>query len=122
MDRCRAICEGLERKGFASTNVVLGIGSYTYQYNTRDTFGFAVKATYAVVNDSPINIWKDPKTDSGIKKSAKGLLCVDNAKRLIEEVSVEEANTGLLKTVFENGHLVREDSLFDIRETLRGAK
>ena len=119
MDRCRAICEGLERKGFASTNIVLGIGSFTYQYNTRDTFGFAVKATYAVVDGKPINIWKDPKTDDGLKKSAKGLLCVDNAKRLIEEVSVEEANTGLLKTVFENGHLMKETSLSEVRETLR---
>lgn len=119
LDRCRAICEGLEKKGFASTNIVLGIGSYTYQYNTRDTFGFAMKATYAVVDGKPINIWKDPKTDDGLKKSAKGLLCVDNARRLIEEVSMEEANTGLLKTVFVNGHLVKETTLSDIRDRLR---
>ncbi|MBE3101464.1 MAG: nicotinate phosphoribosyltransferase [Firmicutes bacterium] len=119
LDRCRAICKGLERKGFASTNVVLGIGSYTYQYNTRDTFGFAMKATYAVVNGKPINIWKDPKTDDGVKKSAKGLLCVDNNRRLIEEVSMEESNTGLLKTVFDSGRPCMETSLAEIRETLR---
>jgi len=118
IDRCRAICEGLKRKGFASTNMVLGIGSYTYQYNTRDTFGFAMKATYAVVGGESINIWKDPKTDDGLKKSAKGLLCVDNARRLIEEVSVEEANTGLLKTVFKDGHLLRETNLSSIRDRL----
>jgi len=118
LDRCRAICEGLERKGFASTNVVLGIGSYTYQYNTRDTFGFAMKATYAVVSGKPINIWKDPKTDDGVKKSAKGLLCVTNDRRLIEEVSLPESKTGLLRLVFENGHLVKETSLIDIREKL----
>lgn len=39
IDRAKAICERLKAKGFASTNVVFGIGSYTYQYNTRDTFG-----------------------------------------------------------------------------------
>jgi nicotinamide phosphoribosyltransferase len=38
-DRANEICRRLEAKGFASTNVVLGIGSFTYQYNTRDTFG-----------------------------------------------------------------------------------
>jgi nicotinamide phosphoribosyltransferase len=48
--RATQICERLKEKGFASTNVVLGIGSYTYQYNTRDTFGFAMKATYGEVN------------------------------------------------------------------------
>ena len=45
LDRARSICNNLI-KGFASTNVVLGLGSYTYQYVTRDTFGFAMKTTY----------------------------------------------------------------------------
>lgn len=40
LERANEICRRLEEKGFASTNVVLGIGSFTYQYNTRDTFGF----------------------------------------------------------------------------------
>lgn len=39
LERCKQICERLEAKGFASTNVVFGIGSFTYQFNTRDTFG-----------------------------------------------------------------------------------
>jgi nicotinamide phosphoribosyltransferase len=50
IERAEEICKRLEDKGFASTNVVLGIGSFTYQYNTRDTFGFAMKATYVEVN------------------------------------------------------------------------
>jgi nicotinamide phosphoribosyltransferase len=121
LDRCKQICERLAKKGFASTNIVLGIGSYTYQYNTRDTFGFAVKATYAEVDGQPINIWKDPKTDDGLKKSAKGLLCVDNAKNLIEEVSPEEAETGLLRTVFKDGEIA-ETTLADIRTRLGAVK
>lgn len=121
LERCHLICEGLMDNGFASTNVVFGIGSYTYQYNTRDTFGFAMKATYAEVNGQGINIWKDPKTDDGLKKSAKGLLCVDNAKNLIEEVSMEESGTGLLKTVFIDGVLLNENrnDLSSIRARLR---
>lgn len=118
MERCKAICSGLEKQGFASTNVVFGIGSYTYQYNTRDTFGFAVKATYAEVGGKPINIWKDPKTDDGLKKSAKGLLCVDNAMKLIEEVSMEESRTGQLKTVFKDGVITKPTSLAAIRNKL----
>lgn len=119
LDRCETICLELAKKGFASTNIVLGIGSYTYQYNTRDTFGFAVKATYAVVDGKPMNIWKDPKTDDGLKKSAKGLLCVDESGKLLEEVSEEKANTGLLKTVFKDGHLTKESNLADIRSCIR---
>ena len=119
IDRCEAICDGLKQLGFASTNIVLGIGSYTYQYNTRDTFGFAVKATYAEVDGHPLNIWKDPKTDDGLKTSAKGLLLVDNGGGLIQEVCWEESEAGLLKPVFKDGHLLRETSLAEIRERLR---
>lgn len=39
LERAEEILKRLEAKGFASTNVVLGIGSFTYQFNTRDTFG-----------------------------------------------------------------------------------
>lgn len=70
----KLILKGLAEKGFASSNVVLGIGSYTYQYVTRDTEGFAIKATYVEIDGEPREIFKDPKTDSGIKKSAKGLV------------------------------------------------
>lgn len=61
IQRADEICRQLEAKGFASTNVVFGIGSYTYQYNTRDTFGYAMKATYAIVNGEERLIFKDPK-------------------------------------------------------------
>jgi nicotinamide phosphoribosyltransferase len=40
LDRQQQIYERLAAKGFASTNIVLGVGSFTYQFNTRDTFGF----------------------------------------------------------------------------------
>jgi nicotinamide phosphoribosyltransferase len=50
LDMAKGICRRLERKGFASSNIVFGVGSFTYQYNTRDTYGFAMKATYAEVN------------------------------------------------------------------------
>ena len=35
------IYKRLAAKGFAATNIVLGVGSFTYQYNTRDTFGLS---------------------------------------------------------------------------------
>ena len=76
IDRCRDICERLKEKGFASTNVVFGIGSFSYQYNTRDTLGWAVKATYAEINGEGRAITKDPITDNGTKKSHSGLLRV----------------------------------------------
>jgi nicotinamide phosphoribosyltransferase len=76
-ERAVQICERLKEKGFASTNLVLGIGSNTYQFNTRDTFGFAMKTTYSEVNGQGREIYKDPVTDDGTKKSAKGWLKIE---------------------------------------------
>lgn len=76
IDRCKTICARLKEKGFASTNIVFGIGSYTYQYNTRDTLGWAMKATYCEINGIGRAITKNPKTDNGTKKSHSGILKV----------------------------------------------
>ncbi len=121
LQRQKAILEGLKEKGFASFNVVLGIGSYTYEYVTRDTYGFAMKATYGEVNGEARNIFKDPKTDDGTKKSAKGLMQVtevNGALVMKDQCTWEEEKQGLLQTVFENGKIVKEQSLAEIRERI----
>lgn len=119
-ERQLAILEGLKKKGFASYNVVLGIGSYTYEYVTRDTFGFAMKATYGEVNGIGRDIFKDPKTDDGTKKSAKGLMQVyrDPASgklTLKDQCTWEEEGQGELKTVFKDGKLMVDWTLAEIR-------
>jgi len=122
LERGKAICERLKRKGFASTNIVLGIGSFTYQYNTRDTFGFAMKATYGEVSGTGREIYKDPITDDGTKKSAKGLLKVEKVNGefvLIDQVSWEEEKQGELKEVFRDGKLLIEEDLSVIRVRLK---
>lgn len=119
--RAKAICERLAVKGFASTNVVLGIGSYTYQYNTRDNFGFAMKATYGEVKGEGRAIFKDPITDDGTKKSAKGLMKItlENGNyNLHDEVSWDEEKTGELKEVFRDGKLTRTTTLAEIRSRI----
>lgn len=122
VDRATRICQGLKDKGFASTNVVLGIGSYTYQYNTRDTFGFAMKATYGEVNGIGREIFKDPITDDGTKKSAKGLMKVveeDGTYKLQDQVSWEEEQQGAFKEVFRDGKLLIDQSLAEIRQRIK---
>jgi nicotinamide phosphoribosyltransferase len=122
LDRARQICERLKQNGFASTNVVLGVGSFTYQYNTRDTFGFAMKATYGEVSGKGRDIYKDPITDDGTKKSARGLIKIikDNGKyKLIDKVSWEEEKKGELREIFRDGKLLIDEKLSDIRKRLK---
>lgn len=112
-DRASRIFQRLADKGFASTNVVLGVGSYSLQYVTRDTHGSAQKATYIEIEQQidkhgimapvGIEIFKDPITDGGVKKSAKGLLMVyeeDGVIKLKDQCTWEEEGQGLLQVIF----------------------
>ncbi|AND75086.1 hypothetical protein pf16_163 [Pseudomonas phage pf16] len=121
LERQWAILERLAEKGFASSNVVLGIGSYTYNYSTRDTFGFAVKATATQVDDEFIELFKDPKTGDKLKKSARGLLVVEqeDGKFILRDQQPENVGVGLMTPVFSNG-TAYPATLAEVRKTLLG--
>lgn len=121
LQRANEIMQQLKDKGFASGNVVFGIGSFTYQYVTRDSYGFAMKATYCTVNGKNVELYKDPKTDNGTKKSAKGLLRVEktgNRYVLFDCQTPEQEMQGELKTVFKDGKLIQEVSFEVIRQRI----
>lgn len=121
-ERCEAICSGLAAKGFVPTSV-FGIGSYTYQYNTRDTFGFAMKATAGVVDGELREIFKDPATGSGLKKSARGLLAVDRNEHgdlvLTEQTTWDHVLNCEFEPVFRDGRELRTETLAGVRARLR---
>lgn len=139
-ERCIQICERLKSKGFASTNIVLGIGSFTYQYNTRDTFGMAMKATYGEVLEdigemseeilvpTGREIFKDPITDrkpdgTSEKKSARGLLRVDRDTTgkitLYQQQRKEQEEQGMLKLIFLDGKMIKKFTLAEVRQNLK---
>lgn len=135
LERAEEICRRLESKGFASSNVVLGIGSYTYNMNTRDTFGFALKTTYGVVNGKELLLYKDPITDDGTKKSQKGkVVVIDENKGLkynpenkqslvyideLNDVQYNNYKSNLLKPVFKDGKLLVDWTLEEIRDRIK---
>ena len=136
LDRQIQIYQRLAAKGFASTNIVLGIGSFTYQMNTRDTFGFAAKGAWFEVQElDPIanvpdengvlgfkkvgyDIYKDPVTDDGTKKSLKGLICVTEDHEVLTQCTWEQEAQGILQTIYEDGNFKNEISLTQVREKL----
>lgn len=125
--RASEIVKRLAEKGFASTNVVFGIGSYTYQYVTRDTFGFAIKSTACVIDGIEKQIFKNPKTDDGTKKSQKGRVHVfrgaDNIISHSDGHSLDhEINLDLLQPIFEDGVILVVESFSEIRKRLAEQK
>lgn len=121
--RQRQILERLMAKGFSASNVVFGVGSYTYQYITRDTFGMAMKATFGVVDGEARELFKDPITDTGgTKKSAKGLLRVeyeDGDFVLYDQQSESQEEDGELQMAFFNSRLHNFQTLSEIRAVLK---
>lgn len=124
LERAFDILTRLAEKNFASCNVVFGIGSYTYNMLSRDTFGWAMKAVYAEVGGEQVEIYKDPATDDGTKKSARGLLRVEKEGDdyvLYERQTLEEFSGGELVPVFRDGKLLVRATLAEIRERLKAS-
>ncbi len=124
LDRANDILVRLEAKGFASTNITLGIGSYTYTYLTRDCLSIAIKGTWAQVGGKAFDLYKQPKTDTGMKNSAKGLLRVDKVGDdyvLTDQCTREQEQGGELKEVFRDGKILHETTLSEIRARINAA-
>jgi nicotinamide phosphoribosyltransferase len=133
LERQLEIYKRLESKGFASTNIVLGVGSFTYQMNTRDTLGFAAKGSWFEVKE-PIqytedgldygggkkgyDIYKDPITDDGTKKSLKGLICVTKNHEVLTQCTWKQESQGILQTIYEDGQFHNQTTLTEVRERL----
>ena len=146
-DYANEVYRRLEAQGYAANNVVMGVGSmsmmalvgkdeesgklvFAGKHNgtncgpyTRDTFGIAVKATYAEdENGNPINIFKQPKALTW-KKSQKGCCIVapDGMSYTDEYTHFETMLAGdnnLLEVVFKDGVLVKEYTLDEVRKNL----
>lgn len=122
LGRADQICSGLKAKGFASINIVFGIGSFTYQYVTRDTDGYAVKATFTKINGKNINIFKKPKTGDGTKNSAVGLVAVyknDKGEYYYkDQVTFKELQNCEYLNIFSDSKLLIDWKLSEIKEKL----
>lgn len=147
--RCKAIYEILESKGFSVENVVLGVGSFSFmcleevvdvdcydgfgvptteqviRFNpyTRDTFGYAIKATYGEDEiGAPVMIFKQPKALAW-KKSPKGCIVVAaDGGSYTDGHTFEEAHgpnvENLLELVFRDGKMIKEETLSTIRDRI----
>ena len=120
-ERFKEVLARMERMGYASSNLVVGIGGILLQKHNRDDQGFALKATYTEVDGACQEIQKDPITDAK-KKSHKGLLKLLREGPIYtthDQVSWDEEGRGELQRVFRNGKLLKRFTLQEIRNRVR---
>jgi nicotinamide phosphoribosyltransferase len=121
LERYERTLARLEQMGYSTSNLVIGVGGILRNH-TRDTLGYAIKATKVEVNGIEKSIMKDPITDQG-KKSFTGYLKLDkvNDKYVTyENVTADEEKEGLLLPVFKDGEILREYSIEEIRKNING--
>lgn len=91
---------------------------------TRDTFGFAQKSTHCRVGNEGRDLFKDPATDSGMKKSAKGRLAVlrlnNGELEVVNQASPMMEASSLLQPVWRNNVQMRYQSFENVRQRARG--
>lgn len=109
-------------------NCVFGIGSWTYQMVTRDTYGWAMKATaYKDPSGTIVPLFKKPVTDNGGKFSHYGIPAVYESSEAGQSYVVKQHATEqdlrncAFQTVFHDGELLIDPSFTEIRLRVRGA-
>lgn len=143
LNKVTEVYDELEARGYAATNIVFGVGAFCFHalFNedghitvlTRDTWGMAMKATYGVFGGRSVPIYKDPKTDSGLKKSHKGCCKVIKVKTVNDDNTVSyhfecldqqpmwvPDNYTCLKLAFRDGVRFNQEDFMTIRGRLYG--
>lgn len=124
-DSIKAILERLKSQGFSASNVAFGIGGSLLQKINRDTLRFAYKCSAIVAGGKLVEVYKQPITDAG-KNSKKGRLdLIRDETGEYQTVKIEDAETlaaknSALRTVFENGAMLVDENLEEIRKRAAG--
>ena len=116
------ILRGVEEDGFSVENIAFGMGGALLQHHNRDTQKFAMKCSSITVDGKDVDVYKQPVTDS-VKVSKKGrldLIRVNGSHGFAYETvklnsdEMYHSNT-VMRIVFENGKILVEDTLDQIR-------
>lgn len=119
-DLQKRIYQRMIEQGFSVSNLIIGKGSYAnLEGNTRDRFYISFKQTFSLakIDGKIVNLeqQKNPLGDSS-KKSAKGLLMVDEDFNLHQGVDEETEKTGILTVLYKDGVFEKEQTIWDIKD------
>ncbi|KAM9443882.1 nicotinamide phosphoribosyltransferase 2 [Clarias gariepinus] len=115
------ILRKLSEEGWSAENVFFGCGSSLLQKINRDTLNCAFKCSYVESSGKGMDVYKLPVTDPS-KGSKRGRLSLRrNSDGFIETVErgAGKPEEDMLVTVFENGTILKEYSLDEIRKNAR---
>lgn len=115
------ILNKLEAKGWSIDNLIFGSGGGLLQSFNRYTLKFAIKAAYAIIGGVGVDVYKDPITAKGSKKSKRGILrTIFNPEFGYKTINQYDTVEGedMLQLVFLNGDLFNIQTYEDILHTM----
>jgi nicotinamide phosphoribosyltransferase len=121
-DSIQLIYKALIANKISAENLLLGMGGALLQKVNRDTQKFALKCSYAEVNNRKVEVKKSPMelNENGdlvpsFKASKAGKLKLVHMNGFLKTVNETESGEDLLETVFENGTITRTHTFEEIR-------
>lgn len=118
------ICQAMLDNGWAidGRNVVFGMGGGLLQSTNRDTHKFAIKCSARLDSEGVWHdVFKNPKTMTS-KASKRGRLLLQNTGGSWETKPYNEHQENALDIVFQDGDIVRAQTLTDIRNILNASQ
>lgn len=117
------ILQRLKSEGFSASNIAFGMGGALLQKINRDTLKFAYKCSAVVVEGKLREIQKQPVTDSSKYSKSGRLDLIRNEKGEYETIKLDlnsiSAENSVMRTVFENGKLLVDETLEEIRSRIK---
>jgi nicotinamide phosphoribosyltransferase len=107
-------------KGFSAENLVFGMGGGLLQKVNRDTQRFAFKASAIKRNGEWNKVQKKPLDSTKASKAGRlKVLEMDGKIQTFTDMETGADDVGLLKTVFEDGEIVRSFTFDEVRENAK---
>ncbi|RAW02333.1 nicotinate phosphoribosyltransferase [Pseudochryseolinea flava] len=126
IDSIPIIYDALKKNKISGENLVLGMGGALLQKVNRDTQKFALKCSFAEINNQGVNVMKKPleMNEHGdiiksFKASKTGKLKLIKQDNQFKTVGMDQDGEDVLQTVFENGVLKKSHTFESIRDRAR---
>ena len=112
--KIRDILFNMKSNGWASENIIFGMGGGLHTSTTRDTQRNAFKCSAQLRDGNWIDIFKNPLDSS--KKSKTGRLKLTRTESGYKTLAYDSQEDDLLQTVFKDGELLIDENFQDIRQ------
>src|SRR5581483_324810 len=122
-DSIRAILNHALDGGYSASNITFGMGGALLQQLNRDTQKFAMKCSEVTIHGERIPVYKDPTTDHTKKSKAGRLDLIETSEgyETIELNGKDSDERSVMRTVFQDGELLYDQTLDEIRARANAA-